>query len=185
MSKKTLIVNGSPRANGDTSALLEELKRHLEGEVVEISAFHADIAPCVDCRGCWKTARCVVRDDMELLYADDYDSVVLASPVYFMTLPGPVLSLLSRFQPQHAAEFFLKDPIVRRPKRAGLILTAGGKGNEKGAMHHSRVLFKMLNAKGFEEHTVISARTDTLPAKEDEAALAGVRDMARWLNGSD
>jgi len=100
MSKKTLIINGSPRPHGDTATLIAELKKHLIGEVVEISAYRSNIAPCVDCRGCWKTAKCVVKDDMSLIYNDDFDNVVLASPVYYMTLPGPVLSLMSRFQPR-------------------------------------------------------------------------------------
>ena len=55
--KKTLIINGSPRPKGDTAALIAELKRNLKGEVVELSAFRSKIAPCVDCRSCWKTAR--------------------------------------------------------------------------------------------------------------------------------
>ena len=50
---KTLILNGSPRPNGNTVALINELKKHLEGEVIELSAFRSNIAPCVDCRGCW------------------------------------------------------------------------------------------------------------------------------------
>ena len=181
MSKKTLIINGSPRVNGDTAALIRELKNNLHGEVVEISAFRSKIAPCVDCRGCWKTAECVVKDDMRIIYDDDFDNVVLATPVYYMTLPGQVLSLMSRFQPQHAAMFFLNKPLNLRPKKGGLILTAGGKGNEAGAEHHIRVMFRSLNATGFEEHTVKSVKTDILPAAQDEAALAGVRDMARWL----
>lgn len=183
MQKKTMIINGSPRPNGDTVALLRELKSCLHGEYIELSAFRSNIAPCVDCRGCHKTARCVVRDDMDLIYADDYDNVVLASPVYYMTLPGPVLSLLSRFQPQHVATFFLKEPIVLKPKKAALILTAGGKGNVRGAFHHSRVLFRSMGAEGFEEHTVISGKTDEIPAKDDVEALKGVRELARWLNG--
>lgn len=178
---KTLIINGSPRVSGDTAALIKELRKTLRGEVVELSAFRSGIAPCVDCRGCWTTARCVVRDEMDLIYRDDFDSVVLASPVYFCTLPGQVLGLMSRFQPQHAARFFLNDPILLRPKKAGLILVAGGKGNEAGAEHHIRVMFKMLNAHGYEEHTVKSTNTDTIPAKDDEAALSGVRALARWL----
>jgi multimeric flavodoxin WrbA len=180
---KTLIVNGSPRPNGNTAALIAELKRHLQGEVLEVSAFRDNIAPCVDCRGCWETARCVVRDDMDLFYKDDFDNVVLASPVYFMTLPGQVLNLISRFQPWHAAMFFLKKPLVQRPKKAGLILTAGGKGNADGATHHVRVLFKLLNAKGYEDHAVYSLQTDTVPASEDAAALQQARDLAAWLNG--
>lgn len=154
MGKKTLILNGSPRPEGNTAHLIHALQAELEGEVLELSAFRAKIAPCVDCRRCWETARCAVRDEMDLIYADDFDSVVLAAPVYFMTLPAPVLGLMSRFQPQHAAQFFLHKPIKLRPKKAGLILTAGGKGNEAGAFHHIRVLFMLLNAGGYEDYIV-------------------------------
>lgn len=179
--KRTLIINGSPRPNGNTVALINELKRNLQGEVVEISAFRSKIAPCVDCRGCWETAKCVVKDDMQVIYDDNFDNVVLASPVYFMTLPGQVLNLMSRCQPWHVAKYFLKQPLNLRPKKAGLILTAGGNGNEAGAEHHIRVLFKLLNAKGHEEHRVMSLKTDTLPADQDNKALADVRALAAWL----
>ena len=182
MSRKTLIINGSPRPKGNTARLIEELKAHLEGEVLEISAFRSNIAPCVDCRGCWKTAKCVIRDDMDLIWADDFDNVVVASPVYFMTLPGKMLDLLSRFQPWHAAMYFLNQPLQQREKKAGVILTAGGRHNEAGAAHHIRVFFKLLNAKGHEEHTVTSLDTDTLPADRDEQALAAARALAAWLN---
>lgn len=179
---KTLIINGSPRPNGDTTALISRLREGLRGEVVELSAYRSNIAPCVDCRRCWETAQCAVRDDMDKIYADDFDAVVLASPVYYMTLPGQVLSLMSRFQPQHAAQFFLDKPLNIKPKKAGLILTAGGKGNADGATHHIRVLFRMLNAHGFEEHCAKSLLTDTIPAAEDSKALAQVDALAAWLN---
>ena len=78
---KTLIINGSPRPDGNTVSLIRELKKHLEGEVVEVSAFYSNIAPCVDCRGCWQTAKCVVDDGMQVIYEDDFDNVVVASPV--------------------------------------------------------------------------------------------------------
>ena len=182
MSKKTLIVNGSPRVHGNTVALIDELKKHLEGEIIEISAFRANIAPCVDCRGCWTTARCVVRDDMEVFYGDDFDNVVIASPVYFADLPGQMLNLTSRMQPWHAAMFFLNDPLKQRPKKAGLILTAGSKGNAMSATRHAGTLFKLLNAKGFDEHIVVSGNTDTIPADQDEKALADTRALAAWLN---
>ena len=181
---KILIVNGSPRPKGDTAALLEELKSGLRGEVVELSAFRSRISPCVDCRSCRKTARCVIRDDMDIVYADDFDAVVLAAPVWYMSLPGPVLSLMSRFQPQHSAQFFLGQPMAIRPKKAALILTAGGaKDNWQGAMHHVRVFFKMLNATGWEEHSAMSVRTDYIPAADDEKALSDARALAAWLEG--
>ncbi|MBR2942812.1 MAG: flavodoxin family protein [Clostridia bacterium] len=182
---KTLIINGSPRVNGNTVALINELKKHLRGEVIELSAFRSGIAPCVDCRGCWKTARCVVRDEMDTIYADDFDNVVIASPVYFMTLPGQVLNVLSRMQPWHVAMFFLKQPLVQRKKKAAVILTGGGKGNADGARHHLRAFFRMLNADGWQEHMAASLMTDTVPALEDAKALEDVARIAAWLNENE
>ena len=179
---KTLIINGSPRREGNTVALIQILKEHLEGEVVEISAFYSDIAPCVDCRGCWETARCVVHDEMQVIYEDDFDNVVVASPVYYGTLPGSVLSLMSRLQPWHVATYFLKKPLVQRPKKSAAILTAGGKGNQERAFHHIGALCKQLNASGFREHFACSANTDTVPASEDAQAMEQVREIAGWLN---
>ena len=178
---KTLIINGSPRPDGNTVSLIRELKKHLEGKVVEVSAFYSNIAPCVDCRGCWQTAKCVVDDGMQVIYEDDFDNVVVASPVYYGTLPGSVLSLMSRLQPWHAATYFIKEPLVQRPKKAAAILTAGGKGNQERAFHHLRALFRMLNAGGFEEHLVCSPNTDTIPASDDAQAMEQVKSLADWL----
>ena len=179
--KKTLIINGSPRINGDSAALISELRRHLEGAVIELSAFRSDIAPCMDCRRCWDSAVCAVRDDMDIIYADDYDNVVLAAPVYFSMLPGAVISLVSRFQPQHCA-FRLGLPFMSRQKKAGLLLVSGGSGNEAGVERQVGLFFKLFNASGFEEHRAVSLNTDTLPAKDDQAALDAVADLALWLN---
>lgn len=182
---KTLLINGSPRPCGNTAALIRELKSHLHGDIIEISAFYSGIAPCIDCRGCWKTARCVVRDGMDLIYGDDFDNVVIASPVYFGTMPGAVLSLLSRMQPWHVATHFLKKPLVQRPKKAAAIVTAGGKGNVRLEAMHMGAFFRMLNARGYEDHFALSAHTDTFPADQDEEARAQVQSIARWLNSPE
>ena len=179
--KKTLIINGSPRVNGNTAALIAELKKHLEGEITEISEFRADIYPCVDCRICWKTAVCKVRDDMQIIYDDDFDNVVIASPIYYGTLPGKMLSLMSRLQPWHAAKYFLNDPLILKPKKAAAILTAGGKGNFEYAYHHIGALCKMLNAQGFRENSVCSGSTDTIPSWEDENAKKRIKEIADYL----
>lgn len=181
MKRKTLILNGSPRPNGNTAALIAELRRHLDGEVYELSAFRSNIAPCVDCRSCWKTAKCVVKDEMQIIYEDDFDNIVIASPVYYSTLPGAVLSIMSRLQPWHAAMYFLKQPLQLRPKKSAAILTAGGKGNHANAQHHLSAFFRMVGAEGFREHTVCSANTDTIPAWEDKEAMSATIELARWL----
>lgn len=178
---KTLIINGSPRSAGDTAYLIEVLKENLEGEVVELSAFRDDISPCMDCRACLTTGRCAIDDEMRVIYDDDYDSVVLAAPVYFATLPGQVLSLMSRFQAIRAAKILADKRYVMRRKKAGLILVAGGKGNERHAEHHIHVFFRMLGGYGYEEHFSKSLHTDELPASRDDAAIGQVKALAEWL----
>lgn len=182
---KTLIVNGSPRPNGDTVALLTALKEELKGEVVEISAFRSDVSPCIDCRKCANTGECVIRDDMDLIYNDDFDSVVLAAPIYYSTLPGAVLSLMSRFQNQRAFGRTLpKEDLKLKPKRGALILLGGEKHNEKNAVRSSSIFFRMVGAdKSWQDHIVMSLDTDKIPACEDEEALRATRELATWLEG--
>lgn len=202
MAKKTLIVNGSPRPEGETAYLIGVLKQQLRGEVVELSAFRDDISPCVDCRKCLETGRCAVDDDMRTVYDDEYDNVVLATPIYFADLPGQVLSLMSRFQAIRAAKLLSRKAgsggqpeqadhdippcqvpyAVLRKKKAAVILTAGGKGNESNAAHHIHVFFRMLNGYGYMEHYAAASHTDDLPASCDEQAIGQVRDIAAWLN---
>ena len=181
--RKTLILNASPRAKGDVAALLSAVKAGLRGPVEELRLFHARLSPCVDCRRCAKEPGCAVRDEMDAVYADDYDAVLVAAPVYFEDLPGPLLNVLSRLQAYYMARLALKSPISLRPKRGALILTGGGHGGPEGALKHAAQLLHALNAAGFEAHTILSLRTDELPAGEDEAALSAARALSDWLEG--
>ena len=51
-----------------------------------------------------------------------------------------------------------------------------------GAERHAHTLFKLLNAKGYEDRIVVSGSTDTVPADQDETALENTRKLAQWLN---
>jgi multimeric flavodoxin WrbA len=181
--RKTLIINGSPHENGDTAALVRQLRRSsADCEYAEMSAYRANISPCVDCRSCWTVKGCVIDDDMRAIYSDDFDNVVVASPIYLSNLPGPLLSVASRFQMHFGAARKLRDPFVLRRKKGGVILAGGGsKGGAEGALHSARVMLRMMNASGFEENTVMSLRTDFIPASRDADALDGVRKMAEWF----
>ena len=62
---KTLILNGSPRANGDTASLVEKLAYALEGDSRIVNAYRCNISPCIDCRYCWENDGCRICDDMQ------------------------------------------------------------------------------------------------------------------------
>lgn len=55
---KTLILNGSPRVNGDTSSLIQRFCENVTGEYKIVDAYRCDIAPCIDCRYCWEHKGC-------------------------------------------------------------------------------------------------------------------------------
>ncbi|MCL2019222.1 MAG: flavodoxin family protein [Oscillospiraceae bacterium] len=183
---KTLIINGSPRINGDTAFLLSEFKKHINHEIIEIRVFDKKIKirSCNDCRMCKEQKGCVIKDDMELIYNDDFNNVLIASPLYMSNLTPPLISLASRFQAYYCAARFLRDKIKISEKKAGLILVGGGDGGPKPAENMSKIIFKYLNAKGFEEHTALSLKTDDIPASADEQAIEMSRKIALYFNNS-
>lgn len=180
---KTLIINGSPRRNGDTAALVGALRDALSGEVMELSAFYGEISPCIDCRWCNEHLGCVIRDGMDTVYADDYDVVAVASPVYMSNLTGPLMNVASRLQPYYAARRFLNQPIELRKKTGVLLLAGGGDGNPDDAIRLSKQIFRLLHADFSDKNSVLSMNTDEVPAAQDKLALVRICEIAGRLNG--
>ena len=177
----TLIINGSPKKNGDTTALLDELVKHLDGEVKILSCFD-HIAPCCDCRYCWKHPGCAIKDDMQEIYPffEECDNVVIASPIWYSSLSGPTLDITSRFQTYFAARF------IRGEKRAAdkngvLIFVGGQKGTEEMPEKAAKIILRTMGVRQ-PVITISSMDTDHLPAAQDEEALAQVREAAGLLN---
>lgn len=97
---KTLIFNGSPRIDGDTSSLIKKITEKISGEYKVVDAYRCDISPCVDCRYCWKNNGCPINDEMQDVYKyiQECDNIVIASPLYFSELTGKLLDVGSRLQ---------------------------------------------------------------------------------------
>ena len=179
---KTLIIHGSPRRNGDSSTLANILKASLNGDVIELHTHSAKLSPCIDCRYCSKIPACSISDDMALIYNDDFDRVVIASPVHTSTLPGPLVSLSSRFQVYFCAKLFLGKNIDIKPKQAAIILTGGGKGRPDEALRLSKFMLKQMGGTSGDIQIITSLNTDELPAAEDAAAVQQLRELAAQWN---
>jgi len=143
---KTLIINGSPRKNGNTATLLNELKKHLNGEVFQIDTYYAKSSPCNDCRHCWTNAECIIKDEMQDIYKvmDETDNVVVASPIYFGNLTGSLLNWASRLQYFWASRNIRKvQPISTKYRKGVVILIVnGGKGHIDPAIFAGKDLLK-------------------------------------------
>ena len=179
---KTLIINGSPRIGGDTEALINAFTAHLDGEYRVISC-RDGIAPCADCRRCWHEDGCVIKDAMQDIYEyrRECDNVVLASPIWFSSLSGPVLNIASRFQTFFIARFRRKIPSP--PTKNGVLMLVGGQpGTEKHPEESARIILREMNVKQPLVATIHSMNTDNVPAKNDAAAVAAAASAAEALN---
>ena len=179
---KTLIINGSPRKNGDTAALLDTFTNHLEGEVKIVS--HEDrISPCYDCRFCKSYDGCPINDAMQDVYEylEDCDNVVLASPIWFASLSGPALTIASRLQTRFCARYFRGEET--EPNKNGILILVGGQaGSEKAAEASARMILRNMDVLPENTMKVYSLDTDRLPAAEDETALSAAKEAALRLN---
>lgn len=180
---KTLILNGSPRKNGDTVNLINKLTAQLNGEYKIIDAYYSDISPCVDCRYCWSNNGCSINDKMTEIY--DYitncDNIIIASPIYFSQPTGKLLDICSRFQAYFAAKNFRNQQLNFLNKKGVVILVGGGDGNPKKAYETLCCVLHHINVTKIYE-MVGSFKTNKLPAIKDSKVLDSIGEIIKFLN---
>lgn len=98
---KVLMLNGSPRPNGNTSIALREMEKvfnecGVESETVQLGAM--DIRGCIACHFCYKNGRCVFDDAVNGLAPkfEAADALVVASPVYYASANATLIACLDR-----------------------------------------------------------------------------------------
>jgi len=98
---KLLIINGSYREEGNTyRALMAESNRIVDKYGIEDDTYYflPEMVACQNCGGCQKTAKCVIKDDLNgvLSIVERSDRILIGSPVY-LDFPSPkLLAFLSR-----------------------------------------------------------------------------------------
>ena len=98
---KVLMLNGSPRPEGNTFVALREMEQVFQTEGVEteiIQVGNLDIRGCVACGGCAKLGRCVFDDIVNELAPkfEACDGMVVGSPVYYASANATLVALLTR-----------------------------------------------------------------------------------------
>ena len=101
MSKKVLILSGSPRKDGNSDLLCNEFMKGAENagnSVEKIRVSEKNIGYCRACYACKGTGTCTIKDDMAevLQKIIDADVIVLASPVYFYSIDAQLKALIDR-----------------------------------------------------------------------------------------
>ncbi|MCC8061072.1 MAG: flavodoxin family protein [Clostridiales bacterium] len=98
---KVLMLNGSPRANGNTAIALDEMKAVFEAEGVDTEIVHLGnqvIRGCMACGYCHKNGKCVFDDIVNELAPkfEESDGLVVAGPVYYASANATLIACLDR-----------------------------------------------------------------------------------------
>ncbi len=98
---KVLMINGSPRQNGNTALALAEMEKVFREEGIETEIVHIgnmDIRGCIACGSCSKTGRCVFNDIVNELSSkfEQSDGLVVGAPVYYGSANATLIAALQR-----------------------------------------------------------------------------------------
>ena len=98
---KVLMINGSPRAEGNTALALREMERVFAEQGIQVETVQIGgqaIRGCVACNGCAKLGKCVYDDIVNELAVkfEKADGLVVASPVYYASANATLIACLDR-----------------------------------------------------------------------------------------
>lgn len=100
--KNIVVVNGSPRKNGNTELLVNAFIKgaiRADNHVEVISVIKKHIKSCIGCNVCYKEVqKCVHEDDMTACYEmlKEADIIVFATPIYFYGVSSQLKCLIDR-----------------------------------------------------------------------------------------
>ena len=168
---KVLILQGSPRANGNTAWMAEEYKKAAEAaghEVTLVNVAKKKIAGCLACEYCHNKGNgaCIQKDDMQELYPlmAEAEALVLAGPIYYFTLSAQIQLPIQRMYCVNAPA---------KVKKMALLMSSYSPGVYDGAVAEFRDIcnYWKVGNMGF-----VSAKIDeqkTEETKQKVVELAG------------
>ena len=110
---KVLLINGSPRKDGNTAIALNEMIKVFESQGIETELLHIggkDIRGCIACGKCRQLGHCVF-DDIVVQASQklaEADGLVVGSPVYYAAANGTVVSFMDRLFYSNSADLRMK-----------------------------------------------------------------------------
>jgi multimeric flavodoxin WrbA len=131
-STRIVILKGSPRKNGNSALLADQVATGAKEAGAEVESFYLhgmDIQPCDACDSCQGVANldCIIDDDMQLLYPKlrEADAVVYASPIYWFTVSAQLKLCIDRCY-GFGGDTDEPEDHALAGKRIGVVLTYGG-----------------------------------------------------------
>jgi len=161
-----LILQGSPRAKGNTAWMAEEYKNAAEAaghKVTIVNVAKKKIAGCLACEYCHTKGNgaCVQKDDMQELYPllAEAEVLVIASPIYYFTLSAQIQAPIQRFYSM------LKPANI---KKTALLLSSNSPGVYDAAITEYKLLSGFC---GYEDMGIVTAKADEQKTDETKQKI--------------
>lgn len=173
---KVLMLNGSPRENGNTAMALGEMKKIFAEEGFEVEYHHVGQLPvrgCLGCGSCYKAGKCVIDDIVNDLAPrfEECDALIVGSPVYYAAANATLTALLARL--------FYSTRFDKRMKVGAAVVVArrGGCSAAFDELNKFFTISGMPIASGQYWNSVHGAKAGE--AEADAEGLQTVRSVAR------
>lgn len=192
MTRHVIGLLGSPLPEGNTAILLDRALRGAADAgctVEKIEVNNLDFQACMEMMFCREHETCIIDDDMQQMYQKfrKMDSLIVATPVMTMGIPGKLKSFIDRFQVFFMAKYMRNQPLVAADIRSGrktlVICISGMKIPEVfvGAKLTLRAFLDIIDCQYSDELLIsdmdtirdIGSRQDLLDAAYNKGRLLG------------
>ena len=131
-----LILNGSPRINGNTHILLNRVLEGIRssgGDAEMVHLAHLQLAPCSGCGVCEGKGKCAIDDDMTDLdrKIPEVQHLVIGSPIYFYGVTAQTKAFIDRCQVFWSRKYLLGQTREEQRQRYGYLVSAAATGGGK------------------------------------------------------
>lgn len=135
-----LVLNGSPRKNGNTAIMIDEFRKRVKQHTVHVLPVGSmNVKGCKGCRYCYKhNGECIQQDDMNLIYEElkKADMVIFASPIYWFDISSQLKAVIDRMYALGSIGFAFD--------KTALFLNAGADHVFDGAIHQYKMMTNYL-----------------------------------------
>jgi len=161
-----LILQGSPRANGNTAWMAEEYRKAAEAKghsVTVVNVAKKKINGCLACEYCHTKGegQCVQKDDMQEIYPllQEAEALVLAAPIYYFTLSSQLQTAIHRF-------YAIWKP--QKVKKTALLLSSHSPNVYDGAVAEYKGIITFC---GYEDTGIVTAKVDEQKTEETKKRI--------------